>query len=134
MSYSRKKTDGNHAAISQALRRVTVVTDVHALGAVGCDLIARHVVTKAPVLIEVKDPTRPRSSHGRSENERRMREWYPDHYRIVMTEAEALEAVGLAAKRERIPEREETNPFLGPIEFKPADLSSLARRAKRRGA
>lgn len=95
MRYRARKVDGNHAAIGRVLRAVTVVVDVHGLGAVGCDYIARHVVTKAPMLIEVKDPTRPKSARDRSANERKMRDDYPNHWRQVLTGDDALEAVGI---------------------------------------
>lgn len=118
MSFYRRKRDGNHTAIARELRKVTIVTDVHALGAIGFDLLARHVVTKAPVFIEVKDPVQAPSSHDRSENERRMAADYPDHWRKVMTVDDALAAVGV---------RQWAPPELD------AALSALAKRAKRRG-
>lgn len=130
MRYLRKKADGNHAAIGKALRGVTIVTDVHTLGAIGCDYIARHVVTKQPMLIEVKDPTQPKCKRDRSENEAKMRDAYPNNWRMVMSEDEALRAIGIIIR-----DGKPHAVVLGDLlDFKTADLSPLARRAKRRGA
>ena len=117
MSFYRKRTDANHQPIGAALRGVTPTIDVHGLGIIGCDFISRHVITKRPVFIEVKDPEQPPSARQLTENETKMRAAFPDDYRVVLTKADALAAVGLDV----------------PVEFKAADLSSLARRAKRRG-
>lgn len=135
MRYLRKKTDSTHAAIGKALRGVTVVTDVHELGRIGADFIARHVVTKAPVFIEAKSHKKVshRSEKQLTKNEATMAVVYPEHWRRCETVDEALSAVGLPLARERILEREETNPLSPLPEFKPADLSTLARRTKRRG-
>ncbi len=93
--YRRRKTDGNHKSIGKTLRSVTVVIDVHELGRVGCDFIARHVVTKSPVFIEVKDPAQRADKRDRSKNEATMRDLFPGHWRMVLTSDDALRAVGL---------------------------------------
>ncbi len=92
--YRRSRTDANHSAIGAVLRRVTVVADVHGDGTVGCDFIAKHIVTKAPVLIEVKDPTKKPSARKLTGHEEAMAIAFPDHFRLVLTEEDALRAVG----------------------------------------
>lgn len=130
MRYTRRKTDSTHAAIGKALRGVTVVTDVHELGRIGADFIARHVVTKAPVFIEAKSHKKVshRSAAKLTKNEATMAVVYPEHWRRCETVDEALAAVGLTSMLKEAA----ADAFMAA--FKPADLSPLARRMKRRGA
>jgi hypothetical protein len=114
MSFIRRRTDGNHQPIGQALRGVTPTIDVHGLGIIGCDFISRHVITKRPVFVEVKDPEQPPSARRLTENELAMQAAFPDDYRVVLTVDQALDAVG------------------APPQFKPADLSALAEDTTKR--
>lgn len=93
-TYRRSRTDANHAPIGQALRDVTFVRDVHGDGNTGCDYVARHLVDKLPVFIEVKRPDLPPYKRALTESEQEMRDAFPGRYAVVMTEDEALAAVG----------------------------------------
>jgi hypothetical protein len=105
MSYRPRKTDSTHKAIKQALEDVTVVVDVHELGRVGCDLVARHVVTKAPVFIEAKSHKKVshRSATKLTANEQEMARLFPGHWRRCETVDEALAAVGVTPRPQSLP-------------------------------
>jgi len=86
--------DGNHGSIGKALRKVTVVKDMRQHGGVGYDFLARHTKTLAPVFIEVKDPKRPPSGRYLTESETWMSVYFNRSFAIVLTEEDALRAVG----------------------------------------
>ncbi len=94
MSYARR-SDDNQSAILTALKRVTFAVSVHRTGALGFDVLARHVTTKLPVFIEIKNPKRPPSKRRLTANESKMAVELPLVYRKVETLDEALRAVGL---------------------------------------
>lgn len=96
MRYFAKKTDTTHKAIGAALRAVTRVDDVHEMGKLGCDFIARHIRTGAPIFIEAKSHKKisHRSETKITDNEAKMRDFYPDHWVRCETEEDALRAVG----------------------------------------
>lgn len=48
------RSDANHQVILDALKRVTWVFDIHHFGGGMGDLIARHLITKRAVFIEIK--------------------------------------------------------------------------------
>lgn len=89
------RVDGNHGEIRDGLRRVTVVEDTHGLGDGFPDLVARHVRTGAPVLLEVKDPAQPPSKRALTPAERALSRRWGNAYRVVLTVDEALKAVGV---------------------------------------
>jgi hypothetical protein len=91
----RQATDRNHAEIAQTLRRVTSVLDVHRYPQMGCDLIARHVRTRAPVFIEIKDPQKTPSARKLTDNELTTWRIFPLNYAVCLTVDDALKAVGL---------------------------------------
>ena len=95
--YTPRRTDSTHKLIGRALRAVTATIDVHELGKVGCDFIAMHTVTGAPVFIEVKSDKKisHRNTKALTANERLMSILYPGHWRRVETEDEARAAVGV---------------------------------------
>lgn len=125
MAYQRRKTDSTHAAIGKALRDVTIVTDVHELGRIGADFIARHVVTKTPVFIEAKSHKKVshRSEKQLTKNEATMAVVYPEHWKRCETVDEALAAVGVGRPAPVFDNTDLTN-----VAFRPADLSPLARK------
>jgi len=86
--------DGNHSAIGKALRAVTVAKDMRQHGGVGYDFLARHRKTGAPVFIEVKDPSKPPSKRELTESEEWMKIFFPESFVVVLTEEDALRAVG----------------------------------------
>lgn len=92
------RRDGNHAELEAALRRVTVVHDVHNY-ALGCDLIARHALTRGPVFIEIKDPKQPPSGRTLTDSEKAMKAEYGRFYFVVETIDDALAAVGITGER-----------------------------------
>jgi len=86
--------DGNHSAIGKALRKVTVVKDMRQHGGVGYDFLARHRRTGQPLFIEVKDPGKPPSKRELTDSEEWMRQRFPESFVVVLTEEDALRAVG----------------------------------------
>lgn len=82
--------DANHDDIAEALRKVTIVFDVHHDSG-GQDLIARHVRTKQPVFIEIK----PSSKEELTPNEEKWQAAFPFNWARVETVDDALRAVGL---------------------------------------
>ncbi len=87
--------DGNHSAIGKALRKVTVVKDMRQHGGVGYDFLARHLKTWAPVFIEVKDPSKIPSARKLTESEAWMSAVFTQNFALVLTEEDALRAVGV---------------------------------------
>lgn len=92
--YFRSRTDGPHKDIGRTLRKVTVCLDVHGFGPIGCDFLAKHLITKQPMFLEVKDPSKPPSARQLTSNETFMSLAFEANYRVVMTADEALAAVG----------------------------------------
>ncbi len=90
----RHRQDGNHRPITRDLARVTEVIDVHNTS-MGCDLIARNVVTGAPELLELKDPAQPPSARKLTDSERKLQAMFPRHFHVVLTFDDALVAVGM---------------------------------------
>ncbi len=87
--------DRNHARIGQALRKVTWVKDMRMHGGVGYDFLARHVGYGGPVFIEVKDPSKPPSARKLTDSEEEMLSVFGGFYFVVLTEEDALRAVGI---------------------------------------
>lgn len=90
----RHRQDGNHRPITRDLCKVTEVIDVHNTS-MGCDLIARNVLTGAPELLEIKDPSQPPSGRRLTESELKLQRMFPRHFHVVLTLGDALDAVGL---------------------------------------
>lgn len=88
------RTDDNHAPIRDRLRKFTVVEDTHSLGDGFPDLVARHLRTGAPVLLEVKDPTKPPSKRRLTPGELSLSRRWSGAYFVVLTLDDALRAVG----------------------------------------
>jgi hypothetical protein len=88
--------DATHGLVGKALREVTEAIDVHAFGKLGCDWLARHVVTGAPMFIEAKSHRKisHRSKTKLTVNEVLMSVLFPDNWRRCETREEALRAVG----------------------------------------
>ena len=88
------RTDGNHAAIASALRRVAIVLDCHGAPEMGCDLL---VLTRGRVLfVEVKDGALPPSRRKLTEQEARVQRLCRSAgvpYLVVGSVADALAAV-----------------------------------------
>jgi len=121
MSYQRKRTDANHARLGKVARQIDpTAIDTHVFGAIGCDYLARNIKTGEPAFLEFKDPDKPPSERQLTDNEKAMQAAYPRHWHLCMTEDDVRRALGLTV--------------VVALDFKPADLSPLARRLKRRGA
>lgn len=54
MRWATHAKDGNHDEIFAAIRKITWAKDIHNAGLGLGDILARHIVTKLPVFIEVK--------------------------------------------------------------------------------
>ena len=89
MFRARHRADGNHWPILAGLKKVTPAVDAHNYG-LGFDIIAPHVVTGAPMLLEVK----PDAKAKLTPKELAMSAVFPDHWRRVNSLDEALAAVG----------------------------------------
>lgn len=121
MNYTRRRTDSNHAKLGKVARQIDPgALDTHVFGAIGCDYLARNIKTGEPILLEFKDPDKAPWERGLTANEKAMKERYPRHWRLCMTEDDVRRALGL--------------DVVVALDFQPADLSPLARRAKRRGS
>lgn len=93
-TFRASRTDGPHASIGRALRAVTFARDMSGHGIAGCDWLARHLRTGRPTFLEVKNPKLPPSARKLTPNELAMRAMFPDDYHVVLTEEDALRAVG----------------------------------------
>lgn len=92
----RAATDANHTTITEALRRAGVqFRDVARHPGLGCDIIARHVRSSAPVLIEIKDGSKPPSARKLKDSEATLMAMFPGAYVVVLDVDDALAAVGL---------------------------------------
>lgn len=98
--YHARKTDKTHKTVGAALRSVTFTRDVHALGIIGCDYLARHIRTGLPIFVEVKRDDGSPSDVRFTENELAMKAAFPDQWVVVKTQDDALRAVGALSKGE----------------------------------
>lgn len=92
--YRPHHADKTHKAIGAALRAVTFTIDVHTLGLIGCDFLARHIRTGLPVFVEAKRDDGFPSDVRFSENELAMAAAFPGQWVVVKNQDEALRAVG----------------------------------------
>ena len=90
----RARTDRNHSAIRDGLRRVTVVEDTSDIGRGWPDLVARHVATGEPIFLEVKNPGQPPSRRRLTVDETSFASRWGGVYCVVLTLNDALEAIG----------------------------------------
>jgi len=89
MFRSRHRADKTHWAILRELKKRTVAIDIHN-GPLGADILAVHVVTGDPVLIEAKRDAKA----GLTPKEMALAAVFPRHWRRANTVEEALRAVG----------------------------------------
>ncbi len=90
----RHRQDGNHRPITRSLVKVTDVLDVHNTS-IGCDLIARNVLTGATEFLELKDPNQPPSKRSLTDSEKKLQSMFPHRFHVILTLDDALVAVGL---------------------------------------
>ncbi len=93
MAYAKRRDD-NHESIRDGLRAAGVA--VLDLGSAGCgvaDLLARHVVTKLGVFLEVKNPKMSPSARRLTKDEEAFASFVTVF--VVLTLREALAAVGV---------------------------------------
>ena len=89
--------DANHKDITACYRTAGVWhRDTSNYLGLGCDLIARHREGYI-VAIEIKDPNKPPSARKLKPSESELRDAFPNFFRIVLDEREALAAVGFEA-------------------------------------
>jgi hypothetical protein len=93
-----KRTDGNHAAIRDELRKVpgAFVLDVHAFPDIGCDLLVYF--GGECIHVEVKDGTKPPSARRLTDNELAAQQRCVAtgvRYHVVMTVAECWRVMGI---------------------------------------
>lgn len=89
------RTDNNHGRIKQALQRVArPVYDAARLGFGVSDLITRHI-DGGIVFMEVKRADVSPSGRRLTPAEEAFRALWPDRYVVVLTEEDALRAVGI---------------------------------------
>ena len=86
---SRHRADGPHWDILAGLKRITIALDIHN-GSLGADILAKHVKSGSPVLLEVK----PDAKAKLTPRETALAAVFPDHWRRVNTLEDALRAVG----------------------------------------
>lgn len=132
------RKDGNHGKLMALARLVFPVVEDHSNASLGYDAIWAN--GRDVWVVEIKPP----GKYKLTDNEAKAQARWDSRFKVVQDEAGVRELAGVPVKRERIPEREETNPPPPPT-FQPADLSRdkgalvdgllspLARRAKRRG-
>ena len=89
------RTDANHLPIKRALLAVgRPVKDTSPYHGFGCDIVTEHLDGHL-VLLEVKDGKQPPSRRKLTESEQALRDMFPHSFHVVLTEEEALAAVGL---------------------------------------
>lgn len=89
--------DANHKDVTAVYRKAGVwFRDVSSYLGFGCDLIARHRDGYI-VAIEIKDPAKPPSARKLKPSEAELMEAFPNFFRIVLDERDALAAVGFEA-------------------------------------
>jgi hypothetical protein len=105
MTPRRKRRDGNHAEIVDALRAIgcSVVDIADVGGGIGDVLVGYH---GRNYLLEIKDGSRPPSERQLTEAEADMARTWRGHWTIVETVDEAIGAVGNGiARRDPVPVR-----------------------------
>jgi hypothetical protein len=93
--HTRHRRDTNHVEIERALRHVTAVRDIHNYGGGMGDLLARHVVTKAAVFLEIKA----KQNDKLTESERAFAWDFRASWACVHSVDEALAAIGVEVGR-----------------------------------
>lgn len=89
--------DANHKAITACYRTAGVWhLDVSSYLGLGCDILARHRDGYI-VAIEIKDPAKPPSARKLKPSEAELMEAFPNFFKIVLDERDALAAVGYEA-------------------------------------
>lgn len=89
MFRSRHRADQGHWEILAGLKKVTCPLDAHHYG-LGFDILAPHVKTGAPMMLEVK----PHAKAKLTPREMAMAALFPDYWRRVNSLDDALRAVG----------------------------------------
>ena len=94
MRHTRHRRDSNHDEIYAGLSKVTFVRDLHNYGGGMGDILARHVVTKQAVFLEVKALKRDKLTEAESA----FATQFAASWRCVHSLDEALAAIGIAVE------------------------------------
>jgi hypothetical protein len=98
LRYTAHRADANHWEILAALKKVTIVVDTHNCSGGMGDILARHVVTKQPVFLEVKQ----KQSDALTESESKFAADFRPNWQCVHSVAEALAAVGVPGEEREV--------------------------------
>lgn len=102
---SGRRTDANHAAIRESLRKLgAAVEDTHALGGGFPDLVAS--VGLAVALVEVKDPAKPPSARRLTDDEQAFAAKHPAHI-VIQTPDDCARLVNALRRRDFVFRKEQ---------------------------